>query len=331
MPTAPPVRGSRSQGPPVVGRPLDELWLWGPLPALAVAAWIVRDVAPQVGIQGLMALNFMHLAATWTRLYGPERTTHPGLAYVLPLGLISVCAGLVSQGLQAWLLFAVFLANIPHIGLQNFGLIRLVERASGHTSTLLDRRLDQAYQAVVPTGLALWFVTRPGADLFDSRALGLHQLPEAVSIATAGVVASVAALTWARLAWQWAAGHPPHRVRVMVHLCWGPGAWLCFSVLPPELAAIPLAGAHYIQYLVLVRRVHQRRARSRWGALHPFAWAVGLLVLAPGIPLAVGALAAPWLPGVDLVLGSAASLHHFIVDSQIWKLRRPAVTRALLT
>lgn len=319
---------------PAVGRPLDDVWIWLPLPVLALVAWQLADTAPHVGTGGLLVLNFMHLAATWTRLYGPERRRWPWLSLVWPAVLIILAASLVAGGLSSWLLLAVFLANIPHIGLQNFGLIRLAERARGQAAAGLDRRLDQLYQAIVPTGLAAWFATRPGADLFDSRALGLDRLPDPLLWAGALVVVGTAGALWGRIAWTTLRGHWPSRTRVMLHLGWGPGALLCFWLLPPELAAVPLAGAHYVQYIVIVRRFHEREARgraNRLGRLHPALWVGLLLLLAPGIPLAVSALVSPWLPGTDVVLGAAASLHHFIADSRIWKLRERRIARALLT
>ncbi len=313
-------------------RPFD-LWIWIPLPLLAAVAVACESVAPEVGLHGLMALNFMHLAATWTRLYGPERHQWRALSFLLPGALVALCGGLVAMGHHDWLVMVVFLANIPHIGLQNFGLIRLVERAEGRRVVAIDRRLDQLYQALVPTWLAFWFATRPGADLFDSRALGLDRMPEAVMWLGSAVTGLLGLGLLVRMVAQWWTGQPPSRVRWMVHLCWGPAAWMCFVWLPPELAAIPLAGAHYIQYLVIVRCYHQRQRRGRpnaWGRLHPLLWSVALLVLAPGIPFVVDQGLSSVLPHTGLVLGSAASLHHFVVDSQIWKLRLPQVARTLL-
>ncbi|RME22938.1 MAG: hypothetical protein D6798_14585 [Deltaproteobacteria bacterium] len=321
----------------LVGRPGDGWWLWAPVPLLALVAWLLRDVAPQVGTGGLLVLNFMHLAATWTRLYGEARRDHPWGATVLPVALIAFCAVVVGAGRTQLLLLLVFLANIPHIGLQNFGFIRAAERARGIDTTPLDRWLDKAYQAWVPTWLAFWFATRPGADLFDSRQLHLDRLPPALVYGVGVGVGVLAAIVWVRLAIGALRRRPVAPERFWLHLFWGPGALACFALLPPELAAIPLAGAHYIQYIVIVRRYHGR-ARARpggaagpdlWGRVPVVLYLVMLGLLAPGIPVLVHLLVSRWFSGVDLVVGSAASLHHFLVDGRIWKLRQPRVARVM--
>jgi len=303
------------------------------LPLLAVLAFLLRDLAPQVGTGGLLALNFMHLGATWTRLYGDARREHPLGAFLLPVLLLAFAAVTVAAGRTPLLLLLVFMSNVPHIGLQNFGFIRAAERARGIVTTRLDRWLDQYCQGLVPTGLALWFVTRPGAELFDSRAIGLDRLPPQLLAAVGAVVGLLALVTWLRMGWLAIRGQRVCPERFWLHLGWGPAALACFALLPPELAAIPLAGTHYVQYLVIVRRFHQRGRDGHvgvWGRVPGLAWVLMVALLAPGIPVLVHMLLATRLPGVDVVIGSAASLHHFLVDGRIWKLRESGVARVML-
>ncbi len=334
----PPTPSPPARAAPLVGRPADAWWLWVPVPVLALVAWLLRDLAPHVGTGGLLVLNFMHLSATWTRLYGEARRDHPWGAFALPVALIAFAAIVVGSGRTQLLLLLVFLSNIPHIGLQNFGFIRAGERARGIDTTPLDRWLDKAYQGWVPTWLAFWFATRPGADLFDSRQLHLDQLPPTLIYGIGAGVGVVAAVVWLRLGVAALRRHPVAPERFWLHLFWGPGALACFLFLPPELAAIPLAGAHYIQYIVIVRRYHTRARAPTFGAQEPDLWGrvpviaylLMLGLLAPGIPVAVHLLVSGWFPDVDLVVGSAASLHHFLVDGRIWKLREPKVARVML-
>lgn len=319
---------AQAQGP-LVGRPGDGWWLWAPLPILALVALGLRGEAAHVGTSGLMVLNFLHLAATWTRLYGQARASHPVGAWALPVVLVGFSALVVAAGHGSWLLLLVFLANIPHIGLQNFGFIRAGSRARRLPTRPLDRTLDQWYQGLVPTWLAFWFATRPGADLFDSAALGLDRLPPALIWGTGALAGFVAVWTWARMAQLALRGQRVGPERLWLHLGWGPGAWACFALLPPELAAIPLAGAHYVQYLVIVRRFSVR-AGSKWGRVNGVLWLVLVAMLAPGIPVLVHLLLAERVPQVDLVVGAAASLHHFLVDGRLWRLRDTAVAQTLL-
>lgn len=323
---------------PVVGRPGDLWWLFGPLPLLAgvaVAAWMAGPVAEGHALQALLVLNFLHVAATWTRLYARQhRAVDPVGAYALPAALLAAALGLVGSGHGTALLFLVFLCNIPHIGLQNYGFVRIAERRAGPDASPWDPWLDKATLALVPTWLAVWFCTRPNADLFDSRSLGLDAVPPAALLVVGVPVGLVAAVTWGRLAWLATTRRPPTRERLFLHLGWGPGALACFALLPASLAALPLAGAHYVQYLVFVRRFHQAAAArggpSVWARLPWPLWILALGLLAPGIPLAVDLLLAPVLGDLLVAVGSAASLHHFIVDGRLWRLRSRAVASVAL-
>lgn len=320
----------------LTGRPGDGWWLWGPVPVLAGVALVLHAAGlPDIGLGGLLLINFMHLAATWTRLYGEARTRMPFAAYGLPVVLLGVCGALVAVGWKDAVILLVFMGNLPHIGLQNYGFIRMAEarRGDAGANAPVDRWLDKAFQGLVPTGLAFWFATRPGAHLFDGDRLGLDRLPPAVFGAGGALLAVLAAATFLRIAWRWARGRPPSAERVLLHLLWGPGALACFVLLPVGLAAVPLAGAHYIQYLVVVRRYHQQAARTRptpWARVHPLAYLLMLAVLAPGIPALVDLIFARYVVEAGFVIGSAASLHHFLVDGLIWRLRNRRTARIML-
>ena len=100
-------------------------------------------------------------------------------------------------------------------------------------------------------------------------------------------------------------------------------------------SALPVAGTHYTQYLVVVRRYYRRVGQLDgqepfWARIHPLAYLVLLALLAPGIPFVVDRLMAPLMGDLIAAIGAAASLHHFLVDGLIWKLREPKTRRAML-
>lgn len=330
-------RGDNSP-PPLLGRPGDAWWLWAPLPILGVGAWLLgafgEPMPRGVALNLLFLLNFLHLGATWTRLYGDGRKEHSFAAYLLPAALLILCGALVHFEQKGPLLLMVFLANIPHIGLQNFGFIQISAAQKG-AWTKVDRDLDKAYQVAIPLYLALWFASRPGADLFHSEAIGLDKIPP-VFMATLGTVIGAFALgVFARMLYLKSEGRPVPRLRWALHLLYGPGMLAAFVFLPPELAPIPIAGTHYIQYLVFVRRYHHRagliEGRSPiWGRVHPVIYLLLLACLAPGIPIIVNTALEPLLGSLIPAIGAAASLHHFLVDGLIWRMREPTMRRRLL-
>lgn len=327
----------RPAPPPLVGQPWDGLWLWLPLPILGALAWgvgLMGDLPRHAALQLLLLLNFLHLGATWTRLYGDARREHPFAAYVLPALLFAFCGLLMWTQREGLLFLVVFLVNIPHIGLQNYGLIQVAARRAG-ASTALDRGLDKAYQLAIPMALALWFASRAGADLFDSVAIGLDRLPAPILASLMAVAAALGIAVFARMLLAARDGQPVPAERWALHAAYGPGMALCFLLLPPELAPIPVAGTHYIQYLVVVRRFHTRAGAltgrpGLWARIHPLAYLMLLGLLAPGIPVVVDTALAPLLGGLLPAIGAAASLHHFIADGLLWRMREPRVGRLML-
>jgi hypothetical protein len=320
--------------PPMLGRPRDALWLWAPLPALTLALAFVpeRDAPPFAG--SLLALNFLHLAATWTRLYdGPARARRS--AYVLPIVLLIACAAVARAGYADTLLLLVFLCNLPHIGLQNYGFVRIASRRAGEPDGAA--RLDWLYCVGVPTWLAARFAARPNVNLFGEGDRLLQALPAALWTVSGACVAGIALAVWVRIARRALAGRPLPPEVVALHACFGPGTALALALLPPPLAPLPLAATHYLQYLVIVRRWHVRAdaalpvgARG-WGRVPWPVYLVGLALLAPGIPALVDVLLSDTLGGAMVAFGAAASLHHFHVDGRLWRLREPETGRVLVS
>lgn len=328
---------SDNTAPLLVGRPGDGWWVWAPLPLLFLAAWAVAqlgDIPRHVALQGLFLLNFLHLGATWTRLYGDARREHPLAAYLLPALLLAMCMYMLSVGREGTLILLVFLTNIPHIGLQNHGFLAVAARREG-CSDPLDRWLDRTYQLAVPLLLAVWFAAQPGADLFRSRELGLDRIPAAVWATSATAVGALFLGVWARMIWLWRSGAPVPSERWALHAAYGPGMALCLFALPPELAAVPVAGTHYLQYLVIVRRYHRRAVdiegrQSLWARAPWPAYLALLALLAPGIPVVVDTALEPLLGALIPAIGSAASLHHFLADGLIWRLAEPRVAKVMV-
>lgn len=323
---------------PLVGAPGDGLWLWLPLPLLALFAWVLGQFSPQFGadlaLKCLLLINFMHLGATWTRLYGDARRDHPIAAYLLPLLLLAFSIACMAAQKENLLFFCVFLANIPHIGLQNYGFIQIIAQQN-QAASKVDRILDKAYQGLIPLALAIYFALYKGADLFNSQSLGLDRIPPALLGTFAALALILTLALFLRMAQLRADGRPVPRERWILHLLYGPGMLLCFWLLPANLAPLPIAGTHYIQYLVVVRRFHHRRAAQRgergiWSRVHPMVYLLLLALLAPGIPVVVDTALEPLLGHLIPAIGAAASLHHFLADGLIWRLRDSKTRKTML-
>lgn len=324
--------------PPMLGRAGDALWLWAPLPILSVALAFVPEQAapPFAGV--VMVLNFLHLAATWSRLYDRRTRDRSRVsAYVLPAVLLGACMLAAREGYTGALLLVVFLCNLPHIGLQNYGFVRIAARRAGEPESAAIAWLDWLYCVLVPTWLAARFASWPDARLFGDGDLILRAVPPSLWTASGAFVAFVALAVWARAGWRALQGRPVPGEVLALHACFGPGAALTLALLPPALAPLPLAAAHYVQYLVIVRRWHVRAdealpagARS-WGRVPWPLYLVGLALLAPGIPALMDALLSDTLGGAMVAFGAAASLHHFHVDGRLWRLREPETGRVLVS
>lgn len=327
--------------PPFLGRPGDAAWLWAPVPVLALLLLFVPETAaPPLG-GAVLLLNFLHLAATWTRLYASrERTRLRVAAFVLPVVLLGLSAAAIRAGLSGALLLLVFLCNLPHIGLQNYGFVRIATRRSQRDGSApdgpLDAWIDWLYCVSVPTWLAARFAARPGARLFGEGDALLTGLPPVFWTVTGAAVGTIALAAWARVGIRHLRGTPLPPDVVALHACYGPVAAAALFLLPSPLAPLPLMVGHYVQYLVVVRRWHVRAAESgaaggAWGRAGWPLYLLGLALLAPGIPAVTELLLSDVLGGAMMAFGAAASLHHFWVDGRLWRLRDADTGRVLVS
>ncbi len=323
---------------PFLGRPGDAAWRWAPVPVIALLLLFVPEsAAPPLG-GAVLLLNFLHLAATWTRLYAPnERARLRVSAFVLPALLLAGSLAAVWQGWTGTLLLLVFLCNLPHIGLQNYGFMRIASARGGQSGGPIDAWIDWLACVTVPTWLAARFAARPGARLFGEGDALLAGVPSALWAVSGAVVGVIAAVAWGRILYRQLRGAPLPAEVVALHACFGPVAGAALFLLPNPLAPLPLMVGHYVQYLVIVRRWHVRAAqalpsRARgWGRIAWPAYLIGLALLAPGIPALTHLLLSGWLGGSMAAFGAAASLHHFWVDGRLWRLREPATGTVLVS
>ncbi|MEO7557000.1 MAG: hypothetical protein ABIV94_10415 [Acidimicrobiales bacterium] len=326
---------------PVVDGAVAFAWV----PFVFAARWAAGDTtALLLVINGTFLLSFLHQPLTLPLVYGDpgQRNAHRRLYTWSPL----VFAAAIAFGLWVSLALVAVVAglwNAEHTLMQRYGLTRIYGRKVGQGDGRLDKAmlvswlvLALVWVAAEPAtpdrlvGLRLGQVNDDGVD----RLLSLQPWAAALLVPVL-VVAAVLALSWLHAeASRLRAGRA------------NPAKWLyvastaaLFTVIlvDPVAGFIGYVGAHSIEYFVIVH--HALGSRFTDGSGGP----LGRVVRAPrgrgrflgwyvATFLAVVAIEKAW--GDQGVYGFTVlflgGLHVFY-DGFVWKLRRPAVARGLVT
>ena len=328
--------------------------------ALAVAGGSIQSVLP-LGLMPilLLATQTPHLGATLLRVYEqPETRRRYALFAVWITALLAVAfaVGLYQVAVGS-LLVTLYLTLTPwHFTGQNYGIALVFLRRRGIE---VDPRLKRYVYASFVISVALFLlvlhsdrgpveyapVTAQGT-IYTFYSLGIP-LPVRDLLLVAGAIA-----------WVWVTGEALVRLfeRASLRellptlaLFFTQALWFMLPILSyffAPLAKIEAIGptqqaytflwilaAHSVQYLWITSYyVRRERPGVSDGAFVGKALLAGAAVYGlPVLLLAPGVLGrVPYDAGLAVLVGSAFSLHHILLDSAIWKLRDGRIARILL-
>jgi hypothetical protein len=306
------------------------------------------NVLPFIGSALMLhvLLNWPHFMGAYSILYQPISNIkkYPLATIYVPLGLIvlilvatfssndigtHILAVNQDMAYFLWLVAAFYLAW--HYTGQAWGMIITFSRLSG-------LELKSSEKLVIRTGLRLlllWHVTWGAQDLPKHWLGGLSEyLPELLQmLSVTCLVAFVAGLyVWLKIKQR--NNHIPDR-RILASW-FSIYMWYLVLFFMPE-AYLLVQFSHSLQYLPFPLRVEINRASFPMKATEQaktlfFSLKYYLILIASG--LVVFYLPAYLFPSTQpytfgLLVASAVSIHHYFVDSCIWKISNPEVRRAL--
>jgi len=279
----------------------------------ALSAWLA----------GVLLLSSAHQPVTLALAYGDrERFARHGRLFVLAPPVVIAAAALAVHTS----LFAVAVVagawNAEHTLMQRYGLVRVYGRRAGDERGGLERAMLGSWLVLAIVSAAAnprtsAYLRRVDLGEINRRGVGLltRLAPEASLMLAPAVVAAVfLTLRWTRAE---RTGDP----NVAKWLYVGSTACLLgVMCVEPVAGFAAYVGAHAVEYFAVAGRTARREHRP-WGAFGVIAATPGLVL---GALLVLDRLGSFGLATVGYLTVGAL---HFVYDSVIWKLRRPAVAQ----
>ncbi len=287
----------------------------------------------------LWLLGYHHVISTYTRLCFDKESfrEHRFLVLWLPLIVIAAVAA-VGMGIGLWVLATVYLYwQWFHYTRQSWGVSQVYRRKSD--GLVADSALTGKLMIYLVPLWGILYRSHQDPGTFLGVELRVVPVPEwAVQIAGAAALATLAWWAWTRLvAWRQGRLAVAHTLYMVSHFAiFATGyvliedinhGWLVINIWP---------NAQYIAFVWLfnnnrfrggaqpqarvLSRISQRRNVWAYVAVCLGISTVAYLLLAKVTALL---LVAP------IIVYQAVNFHHYIVDSVIWKVRRPALQRTL--
>lgn len=292
----------------------------------------------------LWFLGYHHVIATFTRIAfdANDRKEHTFLLMVLPWVVLAATIGLATlDGLRG--LATVYLYwQWFHYTRQSYGVLRLFERKHEITS-VSQKRLNTLMLYNVPLVGILWLsYQHPGTFL----SCPVHAIPVPSSLMWAAVVVSlVTDLVWIvsqLYAWHYRRLAVTPLLFLLSHSVIFYVSYVGFSTL--DFGWLVLNVWHNAQYILIVWLFNNRRfnrndgtqtgllptiSRSGVGGiLTYFGTCLAIsTVLYLTIALALHREPLASIPLAAMVVYQTLNFHHYIVDSKIWKIRRPNIQK----
>jgi len=287
----------------------------------------------------LWLLGYHHVISTYSRLLmdAESRRINRALITWLPI-VVVLLVGIAGYGIGAWTLATIyFYWQWWHYTRQSWGVSRVYENKAGLEQSTENPRLAQAVFYLVPAWGILWRSAQ-GHDEF--LGLPVKMLPVPVAAANAvGVIACVG-LIWlvSQRLRAWRQGRLPlaHTLYLGVHYTMFVVSYRLIDSL--DFGWLGLNIWHNAQYVLFVWYFNNRRfASGSNGEARALSWlsqsrrfvayiAVSI-ALSSVVYLAIQQTIA--LVVAPLIVFQAINFHHYVVDSLIWKVRKPALQQTL--
>ena len=338
--------GSALLGRSFVHPAFDYFLIGGALSLLVVfAVTLYPQLAPFSSAQDfkyfILFSNSAHFASSTVRLYTkPGATGHqsfPFLKFVLPgLALVVITACVFNENTIGKHFRGLYFTWSPyHYAAQAYGLTVMYCYRSGCLLNASNKRLLW-WVAMVP--FIFTFITYPNAGLHWLDAGGWLRDPNAVAVVQKFRIAVpwIAFSAIGLLFWQiWRSERRPMPLIGALMLVTN-GVW--WFIFPPMQAFVWATIFHGIQYLAIIVIFHVKDQMNRESNRH------GMLFHAVsfyGASLLLGFLLFDWFPRAYILAGVAAgtsvmmtvaaiNIHHFIVDSFIWRLKKSDNNRSIV-
>ena len=264
-------------------------------------------------------LSFLHQPLTLGLVYGDSRRFGERRRLFLWAPPITVAVVVVAVTFHLWILIPIAAVwNTQHTLQQRYGLSRIYARKAGYGSARLDRMVLYASMVCVALAVAtspatLELVRRVGLGRVNGEGVRLLTNLRPVAWALLVPAAMVAVGLVIAIVWQEATVEHPNPAKWLYQA--SSLALIAAIAIDPVAGFIAYVGAHAVEYFVVVYKTtetrHGRQARR-----------LGVLV---GV-VAVAVVAQRQLHSevYDVTIYTVGALH-FLYDSFIWKLRKPAV------
>ena len=264
-------------------------------------------------------LSFLHQPLTLGLVYGDPRRFRERRRLFLWAPPITLVVVVVAVAYHLWVLIPIAAVwNTQHTLQQRYGLSRIYARKAGYGSARLDRMVLYASMVCVALAVAtspatLELVRRVGLGRVNGEGVRLLTNLRPVAWALLVPAAMVAVGLVIAIVWQEATVEHPNPAKWLYQA--SSLALIAAIAIDPVAGFIAYVGAHAVEYFVVVYKTtetrHGRQARR-----------LGVLV---GV-VAVAVVAQRQLHSevYDVTIYTVGALH-FLYDSFIWKLRKPAV------
>jgi hypothetical protein len=307
-----------------------------------VVVWRPHLFAP-ILVFDLWILGYHHVVSTYTRLCFDRKSLAehwPLIAGLLPLVGLATLAAAYAFGL--WIIVSVyFYWQWFHYTRQSWGISRAY-RGKERAALYEDGWLDQAIFYALPM---LGMLHRSNQDPGFFIGLELRVVPVSsalVSAAGMATIALLAAWTFRRiLAWREGRLAAAHTLYMLTHFTIFAIGYLAIADTTYGWLVINIW--HNAKYILFVWMFNTRRFKdgvdpearflsyiSQPGRLGLYVVACILItgVLYWGVLRTIDALYFAGL-SATIVLYQIMNFHHYVVDSRIWKVRKPAIGRTL--
>lgn len=315
---------------------------------LAIASGLVvlqnPKMFPLILFLDLWVLGYHHVISTYTRLAfdAESRKANQFFLYGLP-PIVLVATVALALGVGLWTIGTIYLYwQWFHYTRQSWGVSQAYRRKSGGLVNENETLTKWAFYSLPAWGIAYRSFQDPG--VFLGLELRVIPVPEFVVYATAALaIVTVGAWFWLRLmAFMRGEGPIAHTLYMLSHfVVFGTGYLLIEDITYGWLVINIWHNAQYVLFVWLFNtnkfkdgETAKARLLSKLSQPQNRVWYFGFCialstVIYVSISVSLSAAFAEIAVPMALVIYSAINFHHYIVDSYIWKMRKPSIQKTM--